>query len=45
MLALKGLREPESFNFTPITQTPLFEKEKENYRASLIDTMGMMNGR
>lgn len=45
MLGLKGLREPESFNFTPITQTPLFEKEKEDYRAGLIDTMGMMNGR
>ena len=39
MLALSGLRKPESFNFTTT------EKEKENSRVGFIDMLGMMNGR
>ena len=39
ILALSGLRKPESFNFTTT------EKEKENPRVGFIDMLGMMNGR
>jgi len=52
MIGLKGLREPESFGFSNIasgyqalTNNTTKEKEKEDFRVGLINTMGMMNGR